>query len=188
MPRPIRSTRRIAFLRGINVGGHRVKMDRLRDVFETLGFARVETFIASGNVVFDAPAREDDPTIERRIEARLLEALGYEVHTFIRTPAELAAIVGFDAFPPARVQAPDHTLFVHLLREAPSPQGVAILCAYRTPADDLRLHHRELYWLRHGRVSDSLIPWNRLARDLAMNSTARNIATLRAITERWPIE
>ena len=39
-----------AFLRAINVGGHTVKMDHLRDIFESLGFSNVETFIASGNV------------------------------------------------------------------------------------------------------------------------------------------
>ena len=45
--------RYITFLRAINVGGHTVKMDRLREIFESLGFANVETFIASGNVVFE---------------------------------------------------------------------------------------------------------------------------------------
>ena len=48
--------RYIAFLRAINVGGHTVKMDRLREIFESLGFANVETFIASGNVVFETTA------------------------------------------------------------------------------------------------------------------------------------
>ena len=42
----------VALLRGINVGGRNVKMDRLREIFESLGFSNVETFIASGNVIF----------------------------------------------------------------------------------------------------------------------------------------
>ena len=50
-------TRLIAFLRAINVGGHTVKMDHLRQLFESLGFSGVETFIASGNVVFETNAR-----------------------------------------------------------------------------------------------------------------------------------
>ena len=52
VPRPAR--RFIAFLRALNVGGHVVKMDALKRHFERLGFADVETFIASGNVVFSA--------------------------------------------------------------------------------------------------------------------------------------
>jgi uncharacterized protein (DUF1697 family) len=43
----------IAFLRAINVGGHTVKMDTLRQLFESLGFTNVETFLASGNVIFE---------------------------------------------------------------------------------------------------------------------------------------
>jgi uncharacterized protein (DUF1697 family) len=42
----------VAFLRAINVGGHTVKMDHLRRLFEALGFTNVETFIASSDVVF----------------------------------------------------------------------------------------------------------------------------------------
>ena len=46
--------RYIAFMRGINVGGHQVKMDDLRKWFEALEFDNVATFIASGNVIFEA--------------------------------------------------------------------------------------------------------------------------------------
>ena len=49
--------RYFALLRGINVGGHRIKMDRLRKLVEALGFEQVETFIASGNVIFSSPRR-----------------------------------------------------------------------------------------------------------------------------------
>jgi uncharacterized protein (DUF1697 family) len=82
----------IAFLRAINVGrGRTVKMQSLRQVFESLGLSRVATFIASGNVIFDATTR-DTKTLERKIEKRLREVFGYEVPTFIRREAELAKI------------------------------------------------------------------------------------------------
>ena len=75
-------SRYIAFLRAINVGGHTVTMDRLRALFTSLGFTRVETFIASGNVIFDTPSRS--PTkLESNIEQHLQLALGYEVRTFL---------------------------------------------------------------------------------------------------------
>ena len=50
--------RYVAFLRAINVGGHTVKMDRLRALFAELGHGGVETFIASGNVIFEAAGGE----------------------------------------------------------------------------------------------------------------------------------
>ncbi len=77
-------TRTIAFLRAINVGGHTVKMDVLRRHFELLGYTDVETFIASGNVIFTAPSHNAQ-MLEMTIENKLREALGYEVATFLRT-------------------------------------------------------------------------------------------------------
>jgi uncharacterized protein (DUF1697 family) len=47
----------LAFLRAINVGGHIVKMEFLRDLFERLGFSNVKTFIASGNVMFEIQSK-----------------------------------------------------------------------------------------------------------------------------------
>ena len=82
--------RYIAFLRAINVGGHTVKMDALRELFEALGFEQVETFIASGNVIFET-TETDTAALERRIETHLQAALGYAVATFLRSDAEVAA-------------------------------------------------------------------------------------------------
>src|SRR6476620_4469524 len=76
--------RLIAFLRAINVGGHTVKMEVLRRLFEELGFENVETFIASGNVIFDAPD-DDQGALEKQIEGQLRTSLGYEVATFVRS-------------------------------------------------------------------------------------------------------
>src|SRR5215211_2292119 len=81
----------IAFLRAINVGGHTVKMDYLRTLFEDLGLMNVETFIASGNVIFDSPARRPK-ALEQKIETFLKEKFGYAVATFIRSAAELAVV------------------------------------------------------------------------------------------------
>ena len=70
-----------AFLRAINVGGHIVKMDRLRTLFEAAGFRGAETFIASGNVVFES-SRKSAGDLERAIETHLKKALGYLANLF----------------------------------------------------------------------------------------------------------
>jgi uncharacterized protein (DUF1697 family) len=67
-------TQYFAFLRVINVGGHKVKMNILREKFESLGFSRIETFIASGNVVFESPFL-DIKTLEKMIETELKKLL-----------------------------------------------------------------------------------------------------------------
>ncbi len=84
-------SKHIAFLRAINVGGHNVKMDDLRQLFKSLGFSNVETFIASRNVIFETKAGSIK-ALEKKIEACLHEALGYKVDTFIRTDTEVAEI------------------------------------------------------------------------------------------------
>src|SRR4051812_29802226 len=93
--------RLIAFLRAINVGGHNVTMAQLRKEFEALGLKEVETFIASGNVIFTSRAT-DLRALERKIEAQLQRALGYEVATFVRTCSEVAALAEYRPFPAAQ--------------------------------------------------------------------------------------
>ena len=95
----------VAFLRAINVGGHVVKMDQLRQLFEALGFAKVETFIASGNVIFEAKSK-DTNALQRRIEKHLHQALGYEVVTFLRTLEELDKVANHRPFVESRQACP----------------------------------------------------------------------------------
>ena len=91
-------SRFFAFLRAINVGrGRTVKMQSLRRVFESLGFCKVATFIASGNVIFETTTKRTK-TLERKIEKALHEALGYEVRTFIRGEGELTKIANYHPF------------------------------------------------------------------------------------------
>jgi uncharacterized protein (DUF1697 family) len=94
----------IAFSRAINVGGRNVTMAALRAQFEALGFSNVETFIASGNVIFEAASR-DSAALQRKIEAHLAKSLGYEVSTFVRTDAEVAAIACYRPFTEKKLES-----------------------------------------------------------------------------------
>ena len=89
--------RYVAFLRGINLGKRRLSMSRLKALFEEIGFDDVETFIASGNVLFSSKAR-DAGRLDRAIAKHLESALGYDVDTFLRTAAEVVTVGKFDAF------------------------------------------------------------------------------------------
>src|SRR5512143_2434247 len=101
----------VAFLRAINVGGHTVEMAKLKRLFEQLAFSGVETFIASGNVIFEAPGQAS-AALEKRIAAHLEKSLGYEVVTFLRTPGELAGVLSHRAFPKARAGSTLHIGFL----------------------------------------------------------------------------
>ena len=175
--------RYIAFLRAINVGGHTVKMDHLREIFESLGFANVETFIASGNVVFETTV-EDVAGLEARIASALQAALGYEVATFIRTETELARIAAHEAFPQAQLAAA-YALNIAFLAAPLDAEAVRKLMALKTAIDDFAAHEREIYWLCLKKQSESSFSNAILEKTLGRQSTLRGANTVEKMAAKY---
>ena len=173
--------RHVAFLRAINVGGHTVKMDRLRALFEALGLKDVETFIASGNVLFDAPAA-DIAKLEARIERQLETTLGYEVLTHIRPLASLASVARDHPF--ESHEADGHALSIGFLKEPLGPERSTALKALADGYDEFHLSNRQVYWLCHGRMSDSKLFGKLLDRALGCPATFRNVTTVRKLAAK----
>ena len=170
--------RYIAFLRAINVGGRNtVRMGYLRQLFESLGFSNVETFIASGNVVFET-ASKNARALERKIEGRLREALGYDVATFIRTDAELAAVASYKPFGQSDLDGAA-ALNIAFLADGLDDKASQKLMALRTDIDDFHFHGREVYWLCRKRQSGSKISNAVLEKALGRRSTMRGVNTVR---------
>jgi len=175
----------IAFLRAINVGGRTVKMDALRRAFEPLGFSNVETFIASGNVIFESRARTAQ-SLEKKIESQLQESLGYEVRTFIRSASELADIARCRPFATAELDAEGSSLYIAFLPAPPSALAKQNLMTFRTADDDFHANGREMYWLCRKRMSESAFFAVNLEKLLGMPSTMRNANTVRKIAAKYP--
>ena len=175
--------RYVALLRAINVGGRVVKMDRLRSLFEELGFSRVDTFIASGNVLFNS-SRHSGSALERQIESHLRAALGYEVAAFVRTPEELRQAAAYEPFSAAAMARPYHGIYVSFLRDAPSAAARRAIEALSGPADDFHIHRRELYWLSRVPFGESKIAGPLLERILGMPATSRSVTSLRKLAAR----
>jgi uncharacterized protein (DUF1697 family) len=168
--------RLIAFLRAINVGGHTVTMDTLRKAFEALGLKDVETFIASGNVIFTSRAA-DVAALEKKIEAHLHKVLGYEVATFVRTCDDVAAIACYQAFPAAEI-GNDATVFVGFVERPLKAADARAVMAFKTECDDFRVKGREVYWLRKTRLTDSPFKYVSLEKTLKIRVTFRGINTV----------
>lgn len=175
--------RYIALLRAINVGGHVVKMEPLRAIFEGLGLARVETFIASGNVIFETRARDAD-ALQKKIEAQLRRTLGYEVAAFLRTPAELAEIARYEPFPGA--PGAGASLYVVFLGRAPSPDAARTLLSFNTDAEAFAVRNREVYWLLKHKLSESTFSGARFEKTLGLQGTMRNVTTVRKLAMKYP--
>lgn len=180
---PPRMPKTIAFLRAINVGGHNVKMEQLRALFEQLGFDAVETFIASGNVVFETDAAPD-AALEADIEAHLRAALGYEVATFLRTDAEVAAVAAYEPLP-AVAMAEVAAFNVGFLASPLTADEIAILTAFNNDIDDFHSHGREVYWLCRTKQSDLKFNNNAFERALRRRATFRGRNTVLRLAAKY---
>lgn len=126
----------VAFLRGINVGGHKsVKMADLRTAFEAMGFQNVRTVLASGNVVFGAarPASSEEATA--RIAQELQQTLGHAVSVTVRTMGDLRHLVDSDPFKDVTL-TPDTRLYITFLSQ---PVKSRPDFAYESPEGDLTI-------------------------------------------------
>lgn len=175
----------MAFLRAINVGGRTVKMDRLRSLFESLGYANVDTFIASGNVVFETESGDAD-ALAREIERHLHDSLGFDVDTFVRSAAEVAAIAAYAPFDPAELAQDGTLLYVSFLSEPPDAQAEARLMALRNEVDDFHVRGDEAYWLRRRNVGESEFTGGALEKALGAPATMRNMNTVRRMAKKYP--
>ena len=172
--------RYVAFLRGINLGKRRLAMSRLKQLFEALGFRHVDTFIASGNVLFSVKAT-DTGALESQIARHLHAALGYEVDTFVRTTDEVVRFGNAKIFPEDGQAG--ITVHVGLLQNALPKEIARRLAAVRTVTDEFRVVGREYYWLYRGlRTSDSKVWTMPEVKALRLpTATMRNLTSIRKL-------
>jgi uncharacterized protein (DUF1697 family) len=173
----------IAFLRAINVGGHTVTMAELRRHFAALDLEEVETFIASGNVVFRSSARSPG-ALERRIENRLRATLGYEVKTFLRSEAEVAAIARYQPFTAAQRRSAA-ALNIGFLSGPLGPSARKTLMGLKTAIDDFHLHGRELYWICTKKQSESTFTNVQFERLVQVRTTFRGVNTVARLAAKY---
>lgn len=171
----------VAFLRGMNLGGRRIKNEELRAEFEALGLEGVATFRASGNVIFEAVAEEAE--LVATIEAGLADSLGYEVPVFLRGAAEVAAIAATEPFGAADVEASKGKVQVQLLAAEPPPAARREALALAAEEDRLAIEGRQLYWLPSGGISESELDLKAIDRALGQG-TMRTRGTIEQIAAK----
>jgi uncharacterized protein (DUF1697 family) len=174
--------RTFAFLRALNVGGHTVTMARLKELFEELELQNVETFIASGNVVFDH-GPQDENALRKRIEKHLHQSLGYEVVTFLRTERELGALVKGSPFPEAEVAAAQ-ALNVALLQAPLTREAETRLQTLGTDLDAFRTSGRDICCLCQVKQSESAFSNAALEKALGLKATFRGFNTLQRLAAK----
>ena len=170
----------VAFLRGINVGSHKASKQQLAAAFARLGFDRVSTFRASGNVLFDAERARPKP---EPIERELAKELGYEVPVFLRSARQIRAVAAREPFTPAQISASSGKAQVSFLARRPTKAASAKALALATADDPLAIEGAELHWLPKGSIRESGLDLKALDRLLGP-STMRTMGTVELIAER----
>ena len=172
--------RYVAFLRAVNVGGNMImKMADLKRMFEAAGLEDVQTYIQSGNVIFDS-GEADAASLEKEIESALKKATGKEIRLFVRTLREIQTIASKGPF----TAETGETIHVVFLREKPGKKQQQALLALRSDADDFAIKGREVYNLRHDRQK-SVFSNNLTEKILEMPATTRNLTTIKKIAEKY---
>ena len=188
----IQPMRFVALLRAINVGGRNVKMDRLREIFVGLGFDDVSTYIASGNVLFSAPAAIPAAEREHMIEAALQQHLGFVVPTFVLDGHALSALVGREAFDgrwgsAGSVPNGQPGSYAGPLKRDVTAAERERVAALTNDIDSFEIHGRELFWLCETSMGQSKITPAKLERALGQPTTLRNANTMAALATRLQV-
>jgi len=87
----------VALLRGIGPGNPNMRNDKLRGVFEALGFSNIQSVISSGNVLFESEEK-DARELEKRIEREWPKQLGFNSTTIVRSQQQLEELIKLNPF------------------------------------------------------------------------------------------
>jgi uncharacterized protein (DUF1697 family) len=156
----------VALLRAVNVGGTgKLPMTDLKKMCVGAGFENVETYIASGNVVFDSAGKEAD--VKAALESCLKRYAGKPVGVMIRTGAEMAAVLRNNPFP----AAPGNRTVAIFLDRAPAADALATVSNRND--EQVALGRREIYVSYGDGMASS-----KLKIPAAAAGTARNMNTV----------
>jgi uncharacterized protein (DUF1697 family) len=172
----------VAFLRAINVGGHTVKMDTLRALFQQLNLQNVETFIASGNVIFEMNAPRAD-TLEQTIAQHLEQKLGFVVATFVRDESEIRAVAQYTPFPQNELDTAG-AFNVAFLTQPLNKEQTQKLMTLQNKQDQFHVRGREVYWLCQTKQSDSKFSNAGLEKTIRAPATLRGFHTIQKLAAK----
>lgn len=170
----------VAMLRGINVGGNKkIKMDKLRSSFETLGLQQVKTYIQSGNVVFKT-AKISPVALSGKLENRILGDFGFSVSVISRTADEIGNTISDNPFLNQPGINPEK-FHVAFLSEVPAPAALKKLAELTLAPDQSRCLGKEVYFYFPNGVSGSSLWKHPLGRVLSVEATMRNWKTVNSL-------
>ena len=170
----------IALLRAVNVGGRKVPMAELRAVCEGLGWEKVETYIQSGNIVFDAKGKAE--ALESELEKAIKERFGFEVPAMVRSAAEWRAMLAANPFAKEAESGPNWVL-IGLAKRKVSEEAAEAIAAKGIAGERVEAAGDALWFHYPKGVGTSKLTPALIDRAAGSPVTARNWRTVLTLQE-----
>ena len=167
----------VALFGSINVGGNRLTMADLRAAFEAEGFSRVETVVASGNVLFDHPARPDDG-LEEKLSLMMRDRFDMKSAALVRSRESLAAAIAANPF---AADGQENLVHTHFLSRPVDVDAFAALVAGHDGPERIAMSDRALHIDYAAGVGTSKLTSSFIERRLGSRGTARNLRSMKRI-------
>jgi uncharacterized protein (DUF1697 family) len=174
----IKMHKKIAILRGINVGGKRIiLMADLKAIFEHLGFIDIVTYIQSGNVIFNTNERSSNIKLSDKIEKAISEKYGFDVPVIIRTAEELKKAVSINPFLKEDEVNIDK-LFLSFLKDKPLEEYREKTESYDFSPDRFVIDDKDVFIFCEGKYHKTKLSNNFFESKLKTSATSRNWKTV----------
>ena len=171
----------VAMLRGVNVAGHRIKMEQLHGLCDRLGFQKVETYVQSGNIVFQA--KTENPTlISKRISESILASFGFETPVILRTSKEMENVVANNPFLKEK-DVDSSKLHVTFLTDVAQEGSLKTVEKLATSQDRFHPTSREIYLYCPEGYGRTKLSNNAIEKALSVTATTRNWRTTNTLLE-----
>ena len=166
----------ISILRGINVGGHRmIKMDALKQMFAGIGFQNIQTYIQSGNIVFQ-DKKADPQKLEKKISKAITEKFGFDVPVIVKEFSELKQIISDNPFLKDKTKDLAH-FHVTFLSNHPGHESYNKIEAIPYQPDEFHLVEKAIYLYCPNSYSNSKLTNGFFETKLKVTATTRNWKT-----------
>jgi uncharacterized protein (DUF1697 family) len=167
----------VCMLRGVNVGGKKVEMKKLRHLFESIGLSKVRSYIQSGNVLFHSP-NEKPEELQALLEKRIIKAFGFEVRVVIRSAKQIKATIKKNPFS----EKDSNFLHVTFLQDNPvKDYSLEKLSKSKAGEEDFIVSDREVYVYCPNGYGRTKLNNTFFEKNLGVFATTRNWRTVNAL-------
>jgi uncharacterized protein (DUF1697 family) len=172
----------ISLLRGINVSGHKmIKMEDLINLYKSLKFENVRTYVQSGNVIFNTSAR-DQEKILKKLETNIESRFGFPVKVIIRTHGELYQVIKKNPFI-KRTGIDISKLYISFLSDKPAAGLIKDIKLNKNETEEYQIIGKEVYLYLPEGYGNTKLQIGIFEKKLNVIATARNWKTVNTLYE-----